>query len=139
MKVILLSFLLITAPEIFAEGVASMTTVTATNGKSLAHHGLAVICKSQHGRSSVDLVFRPQKDCPFVACSVTIHDQKGQKILVHMNPEIRRALPLEGLPEVPGSFFMSRTSWSTAWRSIIFTQTISKPTSSRSRQASFGS
>ena len=62
MKTILLFLILGTAPAIFAEGIASTTTVTATNGKSLPHHGLAVICNSQNGKTFVDLVFRPQKN-----------------------------------------------------------------------------
>ena len=105
MKAILLSLILITAPATFAEGIASMTNVTAANGKSLAHHGLAVICKSQHGKTFVDLVFRPQKETPFVACSITIYDKAGEKILVQVDPEIHRAPKLEGAPDGSRVFF----------------------------------
>jgi hypothetical protein len=105
MKVLILSLLAVMAPASFAEGVTSMTTVTAANGKSLAHHGLAVICRSQHGKSFVDLVFRPQKETPFVACSVAIYDKAGEKILVQVDPEIHRAPKLEGAPDGSRVFF----------------------------------
>jgi hypothetical protein len=105
MKALIFSVLVLIAPASFAEGVASMTTVTAANGKSLAHHGLAVICKSQHGKTFVDLVFRPQKETPFVACSITIYDKAGEKILVQVDPEIRRAAKLEGAPDGSRVFF----------------------------------
>ncbi len=82
-----------------------MTTVTAANGKSLAHHGLAVICKSEHGKTFVDLVFRPQKETPFVACSITIYDRAGKKILVQVDPEIHRAPKFEGAPDGSRVFF----------------------------------
>jgi hypothetical protein len=105
MKALILSVLVLIAPASFAEGVASMTTVTAANGKSLAHHGLAVICKSQHGKTFVDLVFRPQKETPFVACSITIYDRAGEKILVQVDPEIHRAPKLKGAPDGSRVFF----------------------------------
>lgn len=105
MKALLLSLLVMTTPASLAEGVASMTSVTAANGKSLPHHGLAVICKSQHGKTFVDLVFRPRKETPFVACSLTIHDKTGEKILLQVDPEIHRASRLEGAPEGSRVFF----------------------------------
>ena len=105
MKALILFVLVLIAPASYAEGVASMTTVTAANGKLLAHHGLAVICKSQHGKTFVDLVFRPQKETPFVACSITIYDNAGEKILVQVDPEIRRAAKLEGTPDGSRVFF----------------------------------
>lgn len=105
MKAILFSLLVITVPSLFAEGVASMTVVTAVNGKSLAHHGLAVICKSQHGKTFVDLTIRPAKENPLVSCSITIYDKAGDKILFQIDPEIRRAPRLVGAPEGSRVYF----------------------------------
>jgi hypothetical protein len=105
MKMILLSLLAITAPVTFAEGIASMTTVSAANGKALAHHGLAVTCRSQHGKTFVDLIIRPQKETPFRACSITIYDKNGEKILVQIDPEIHRATKLKGSPDGSRVFF----------------------------------
>ena len=99
MKAILLSLLVISAPAVFAEGVASMTTVTSANGKSLPYHGLAVSCKSQYGRTSVHLIIRPQIKNPLIGCHVIIYDEGGKKIQVQFDPEIRRAPPLKGLPD----------------------------------------
>lgn len=84
------------APASFAEGVASMTAVTAASRSSLSHHELTVVCRSQKGRTFVDLTFRPKKDTPFVACSITIYDKAGDKILLQIDPEIRRIQKLEG-------------------------------------------
>jgi len=98
MKALILSLLVIMAPASFAEGVASMTTVTAANGKSLAHHGLAVSCRSQYGNTSVHLIIRPQIENPLINCQVIIYDKGGKNILVQFDPEIRQAPPLKGLP-----------------------------------------
>jgi len=95
----ILLFLLLTSSTTFAEGVASMTNVTAANCKNLPHHGLAVICKSQRGKTFVDLVVRSNPKHPFGNCSVTIHDKDGRKVLVQVDPVIRKASRLAGLPE----------------------------------------
>lgn len=85
-------------PPAFAEGFASITTVTAANGKNLDHHRLAVSCKSQNGKAFVHLVFRPNDNTPFTNCSVTIYDDKGKNILVEFNPLIDEATTEKGLP-----------------------------------------
>lgn len=99
MKVFLLFVLMVTTPISFAEGVASMTMVTAENGKRLDYHGLAVICKSSNGKTFVDLVFRPQKETPFTGCSLAIYSEDGERTLLRIEPVIRRASRIKGLPE----------------------------------------
>ena len=75
-----------------------MTTVTMANGKSLAHHGLAVSCRSQYGKTSVHLIIRPQIEHPLTNCDVKIYDKAGKTILVQFDPAICQAPPLKGLP-----------------------------------------
>ena len=98
MKALLALILVVTMPTALAEGVASMTSVTASNGKNLDHHGLAVICRSQRGKTFVDLIFRANPKTPFTNCSITIYDEKGKRILVQIDPEIHQASRLKGLP-----------------------------------------
>lgn len=108
MKTTLLSvftLIVMLIPAAHAEGIASMTNVTAENGKSLEHHGLAVICKSQEGKTFVDLIFRAEKETPFTSCSITVYDQSGKKILLQIDPEIQRAGKIKGLPEGKRIYF----------------------------------
>lgn len=105
MKLFISLIFLLTIPTVIAEGIASMTTVTASNGKDLQHHGLAVICKSQNGKTFVDLIFRANPKTPFSGCSVTVYDLKGEKILLQIDPEVRGALRLKGLPDGKRIFF----------------------------------
>lgn len=81
------------------EGIASMTSVTATNGKALTHHGLAVSCRSQSGKTFVSLTIRPHEKTGLVRCSVTIYDEKGERILVQIDPVANKAPKLKGLPD----------------------------------------
>lgn len=104
-KVFISLILLLTIPTVTAEGIASMTTVTASNGKDLQHHGLAVICKSQNGKTFVDMIFRANPKTPFSGCSVTVYDLDGKKVLLQIDPEIRAASRLKGLPEGKRVFF----------------------------------
>ena len=76
-----------------------MTIVTAENGKSLEHHGLAVICKARDGKTFVSLVFRPSKKTPFTGCSLTIRSKGDERILMQIDPAIGRALRVKGLPD----------------------------------------
>lgn len=81
-----------------AEGIASMTSVTRQNATSLKHHRLDVIRKSQRGKSYVAIEVRPAEGHPFLACSVTIHDGRGERILLQFDPAVGQAPARDTLP-----------------------------------------
>ena len=99
MKTILVLFVLTLAAPLHGEGIASMTDVTAGNANKLKHHGLAVIRKSQLGKSYIALIIRPQKETPLGSCSVTIYHKSGKQILFQVDPIIGSAPKLQGLPD----------------------------------------
>jgi hypothetical protein len=104
-KLAALMLLATLTPEAMAEGVASMTEVTAANGKTLAHHSLEVKCSSQHGKSFVELMVRPDGNTPFSACDVTIYNEDGKKIMAQFDPKIDKAPGKAGLPDGSRVFF----------------------------------
>ena len=79
-------------PDVIAEGVASMTEVTAENRDALLHHTLKVSLKSQRGRTGVSLFIKPEEETPLTSCSVTIYSGTDKKVLgrfdisVHSRP-----------------------------------------------------
>lgn len=104
-KLVALMLLATLTPAAMAEGVASMTDVTAANCKTLAHHGLEVKRRSQHGKSSVELMVRPDEKTPFIALDVTIHNEDGKKIMAQFDPKIDKAPGKAGLPDGSRVFF----------------------------------
>ena len=81
----------LSTPQLLAEGIASMTTVTRENATSLKHHRLDVIRKSQRGRSYIVVEVRPVEGCPFIGCSVKVYDGSGEKTLLQFDPAIGQA------------------------------------------------
>jgi len=67
--------------SLFAEGIASMTTVTTKNLKTLAHHSLEVRCKSQKNRTGVSLFIKADEKHPLENFSVTIYGDDHKTIL----------------------------------------------------------
>lgn len=94
MKTILIALFIfaVSLPKSMAEGIASMTDVTSTNGKTLDHHSLEVHCRTQHGRTTVDLQIRPDEKSPLSTCDVVIYAEDGKRELVRFTPAIGNAL-----------------------------------------------
>lgn len=97
-KLVAVMLLATLKPAAMAEGVASMTEVTATNVNQLAHHSLELKCSSQHGKSFVEMMIRPDEKTPFAACDVTIFNEDGKKILAQFDPKIDKAPGKAGMP-----------------------------------------
>lgn len=102
------ALVLLAAPvltQVSAEGIASMTTVTLENAKQLEHHGLAVIRRSQNGKSYIALIIRPTKGHPLISCNVRLYDKRGEKILFQIDPKIGSAPKIDGLPDGARVYF----------------------------------
>jgi hypothetical protein len=99
MKALQLLLLVMMAPSAFAMGVASNSMVTANNARSLPLHTLEVKCRSRNGTSIVDVIFRPQKENPFVICSVSIFDKKGEKKLITFTPLDYKTPKVDGVAD----------------------------------------
>ena len=80
-----LFFALISSLVSFAEPVGSITDVTATNGKSLAHHELTVGFLAMDGTTSVSLKIRPNAEIPFTGGRIWIYDEESGEILVSLD------------------------------------------------------
>ncbi|NNC89055.1 MAG: hypothetical protein HKN82_11405 [Akkermansiaceae bacterium] len=103
-RVLAFLFLSLAAP-LGAEGIASMTEITRENAKKLDYHGLAVIRKSQLGKSYIALIIRPRREHPFGTCGVTIYDKTGKQILFQVDPRVGPAPDLKGFPDGSRIYF----------------------------------
>jgi hypothetical protein len=89
MKTLLTLLWTITSSIVWAEGVASMTSITTENRGKLDFHTLRVETKSQHGRTSIALFIKTEEKHPLTHCSVTIHAADGKAILAQFDPDLR--------------------------------------------------